>query len=345
MHGDPSSARQTRLLTRILACLLFVSLALSACAPAMHRESRLAMSTTLNVLVSGGRKPDWEQLFAFAERTSWEFDHRHPDSAIGRLNLEGRLSGPLPAGVLETLRLARGIAEVSGGAFDPTVLALTSVWSFDTGGRLPSAAELAAALPRVDYTRLSVGQDGTVSLAPGFGVDLGAIAKGAVVDLIAAELDRRGHHSYLVEAGGDILVSGLKKGGGPWSIGIRHPRNAEAMIGILKLGQGGPVSVVTSGDYERTFDQDGRRYHHIIDPHTGYPAAGLASVTVVRESVAEADAWATALMVLGPEAGMALARRERLAALFVRRGERPGTFVAEATPEFDRLRVPPGARL
>jgi len=335
MHGYPSCPQGAVGRCRIAAALLalLALLALGACAPVVHRESALAMSTTLTVLVSGGSKPDWEEVFSFADRAAWQFDHRHPDSAVGRLNREGRLAGPLPDGVLDTLRLARAVAEASGGAFDPTIHALSSLWSFDTGGRLPSAAELAAALPRVDYERLSIGADGAVRLPPGFALDLGAIAKGAVVDLLGAELHRRGHHSYLIDAGGDILVSGPKKGGRPWSIGIRHPRKGAAMIGVLQLGEEGPVSVVTSGDYERYFDRDGRRYHHIIDPHTGYPAEGLASVTVIAPDCATADALATAAFVLGPERGLELLERfQRAEGLLI--AERGGVLSAARTSGF-----------
>lgn len=333
MYADHPGARRLARAARLGACLALALFLLSACAPVMHRESRLAMSTTLNVLVSGGRKPDWDSLFTFADTVSWQFDHRHPDGVIGRLNRDGRVSGPWPDGVRATLELARRIAEQSQGAFDPTVLPLTSLWAFDKGGELPAAAALQAALPRVDYKRLFVGADGTVSLPPGFGLDLGAIAKGAVVDLIGAELDRRGHHRYLVEAGGDILVSGPKKGGQPWSIGIRHPRQAEAMIGILKVGESGPVSVVTSGDYERYFDQGGRRYHHIIDPHTGYPAEGLVSVTVIAPTCASADALATAAFVLGPREGLELLEDlESVEGLLI--AERGGTLIAERTSGF-----------
>jgi thiamine biosynthesis lipoprotein len=296
-----------RILERYLRLVLpLILLALTACAPAMYRESRLAMSTTLTILVSGGPKPDWQALFAFADRSAWQFDHRHPDSAVGRLNREGRLTGPLPPGVLDTLNLARSVATLSRGAFDPTILPLTAVWSFDTGGRLPSPEEIAAVRPRVDYTRLSIGTDGTVTLPPGFGLDLGGIAKGAVVDLLGAELERRGYRRYLIDAGGDILVSGLKDGRRPWSIAIRHPRDSQGIVGVLALGGEGRVAVVTSGDYERYFEVNGRRYHHIIDPHTGYPAQGLVSVTVIAPSCAMADALATAAFVLGPEQGLKL---------------------------------------
>jgi thiamine biosynthesis lipoprotein len=330
----PHSRHAVRVLNRCLRPILLLALlGLSACAPVMHREARLAMSTTLTVLVSGGPKPDWDGLFAFADRSAWQFDHRYPDSAVGRLNREGRLTGPLPEGVLDTLNLARSVATLSRGAFDPTILPLTSLWSFDSGGRLPGAEELAAALPRVDYSRLWIAADGTVALPPGFGLDLGGIAKGAVVDLLAAELERRGHRRYLIDAGGDILVSGLKEGRRPWSIAIRHPRDSEVMVGVLELGGEGRVAVVTSGDYERYFEQDGRRYHHIIDPHTGYPAEGLASVTVIAPTCAAADALATAAFVLGPEEGLQLLESlESVEGLLI--AERGGSLSAIRTSGF-----------
>jgi thiamine biosynthesis lipoprotein len=164
------------------------------------------------------------------------------------------------------------------------------------------------------------------------------------VDQIAARFEALGIRDYLVELGGEVRARGANAEGRRWRVAVETPQAGERQAyAVIELDG---VGVSTSGDYRDYREVDGRRISHTIDPRSGSPVEhGLASVTVVRESVAEADAWATALMVLGPEAGMALARRERLAALFIRRGERPGTFVAEATPEFDRLRVPPGARL
>ncbi len=265
------------------------------------------MSTLLTLLVSSGGRPQFDQLFAEADRWAAEFDHRHQGSPVWRIN-HGQSVHP-PAEVLRTLELAKEIAALSGGAFDPTVLPLTSLWSFDTGGRLPVREEILETLSRIDYRKLQI-QDGQVSLPPGYGLDLGGIAKGAVVDLLGADLLRRGLEDYLIDAGGDILVSGLKEGRLPWGIAIRHPRRENSVLGVLRVGEAGERrAVVTSGDYERSFEQNGRRYHHILDPHTGYPAEGLASVTVLAASCAQADGLATAAFVLGRRDGLELLER------------------------------------
>jgi thiamine biosynthesis lipoprotein len=292
----------------VLPAVLYVPLALlalSACRVSLHRETRLAMSTTLSLVVSAREKPEWDPLFAAADHLAWEFDHRYPESPLGELNRLG--SSQPPPEVTVVLQEALAIAAASGGAFDPTILPLTQLWSFDTGGRLPEPREIESVVRRVDYTRLKIDSSGRVTLPEGFGLDLGGIAKGAVVDLLAEVLDERVGPNYLIDAGGDILVSGLKEGGRPWVIAIRHPRDPQGFVGKLSLGvKNGKIAVVTSGDYERYFEQDGRRYHHILDPRTGYPAQGTTSVTVIAPTCARADALATAVFVLGPERGLAL---------------------------------------
>jgi thiamine biosynthesis lipoprotein len=283
--------------------LAFVAGVMLSCQAPTQRQTRFAMSTTLTILLS--RTPDWQELFDFADRAARQFDHRLEDSPIARLNRDGEAHPPPE--VLEVLKAARAVAEASEGAFDPTILPLTELWSFDSGGRLPEAGRIEEARRRVDYRRLVIKADGRVSLPEGFGLDLGGIAKGAVIDLLADHLSSLGYEDFLIDAGGDILVSGLKQGRTPWRIAIRHPRDSQAMLGVLELGQkGGRVAVVTSGDYERFFEKDGVRYHHILDPRTGYPARKLASVTVMAPACGLADALATAAFVLGPEKGLKL---------------------------------------
>jgi thiamine biosynthesis lipoprotein len=296
-----------RVLRTTVPAVLIAGVLLSCRAP-VRRQTRLAMSTTLTVLLSTRRTPDWQQLFEFADRAARQFDHRQEDSPIGRLNRDAEARPPRE--VLQVIKTARAVAEASGGAFDPTVLALTELWSFDTGGRLPAAGQIEEARRRVDYTRLVIEADGRVSLPEGFGLDLGGIAKGAVVDLLADHLSGLGYGDFLIDAGGDILVSGLKQGRKPWRIAIRHPRDSQAMLGVLELGQGGGrIAVVTSGDYERFFEKNGERYHHILDPRTGYPARQLVSVTVIAPACTLADALSTAAFVLGPEKGLELLRQ------------------------------------
>lgn len=312
-----------------LAAILVLVLVLASCEVPLHRETRFAMSTTLTVLVSGRPRPDWTALFDLAAAKAREFDHRYPDSPIWELNREGRGRPPQ-----EVLLLAKAVAERSGGAFDPTILPLTALWSFDSGGRLPAEQEIAGARSRVDYSRLVIGPDGEVALPRGFGLDLGGIAKGAVVDLLGAYLLRQGYEDFLIDAGGDILICGRKGGTAAWRIAIRHPRNNQAIVGVLTLGEKGKMqAIVTSGDYERFFEQGGVRYHHILDPRTGYPARGLASVTVIAPTCAEADALATAAFVLGPDRGRwFFEERPDTEGLLI--GERDGRLEAHGTAGF-----------
>jgi thiamine biosynthesis lipoprotein len=137
------------------------------------------------------------------------------------------------------------------------------------------------------------------------GVDLGAIAKGWAVDRAMAALQGRGIASAIIDAGGDLRIAGSRPGKGFWRIGVQDPREAGALLLTLDLTD---TAIVTSGDYERFFMEGGVRYHHILDPATGMPAAGCRSVTVLASTAAEADAAATAAFVLGPERGLAFLR-------------------------------------
>ena len=311
---------------------LLLSLALEGCSQPVQKHSALAMTSPLNILVAGRAAPDWRALTAFTDREAALFDWRVPESPVGRLN-RGQALVPPPE-VASALAAALEVASASGGAFDPTVLPLVRLWSFDNGGRLPLSAEVEQARRQVDWRRVSLDAEGRYRLPEGLELDLGGIAQGAVVDLLGAWLEQKGFRQYLVEASGDILVSGTKARKEPWSVGIRHPRDSRAFVGIVKLGEPGrKIAIVTSGDYERFFEQGGRRYHHILDPATGYPAMGLASVTVIAPTCTEADALSTAAFVLGPERGLELLEsRPGVEGLLI--AEREGRLEARVTSGF-----------
>jgi len=318
------------------AAALLLFLALGGCGLPVQKHSALAMTSPLNVLVAGRVAPDWEALMSYTDREASLFDWRLPDSPVGRLNA-GQALVP-PAEVASALAMALEVASASGGAFDPTVLPLVRLWSFDTGGRLPPAEDIRRARSRVDWRQVRPDGEGRYRLPEGFALDLGGIAQGAVVDLLGAWLEQRGFQRYLVEASGDILIAGTKGRREPWSVAIRHPRRSLEFVGILKLGQPGrKLALVTSGDYERFFEQGGRRYHHLLDPATGYPAVGLVSVTVIAPTCTEADALSTAAFVLGPERGLSLLEdRPGVEGLLI--SEREGRLEARVTSGFP-LRV------
>lgn len=228
-------------------------------------------------------------------------------SEVARINLAAG-AGPVPVSP-ETLLLidqAREFGELTDGAFDITVAPLLKLWRFaEGGGQVPPEESLRAAAALVDFRRVVADRGaGTVYLpVSGTEIDLGGIAKGYVVDRAVSVLRTNGITSASVDAGGDIRVIGGKPDGSPWRIGVRHPRERERIIAVLELRDS---AVVTSGDYERYFLLDGTRYHHILDPDTGRPAAGLASVTVVAADATTADALSTAVFVMGRERGLAL---------------------------------------
>jgi thiamine biosynthesis lipoprotein len=173
---------------------------------------------------------------------------------------------------------------------------------------LPDSQALAQARALVDYRRVALDPIAMTVALPdsGMGIGLGGIGQGYIGDQVAKLLRERGFKNFVVDVSGDLRVDGMV-GGRPWRVGIQHPRYARVSLATVPVANG--LSIVTAGDYERYFDLDGRRYHHIIDPATGYPAEGCQSVTVVSRDTMLADALDTGLFVMGPERGIALAER------------------------------------
>ncbi len=203
----------------------------------------------------------------------------------------------------ELLLLGQQIAVQSSGAFDLSLGALKKLWAIETDApQVPTAEQLAAALRGVGPQAMQLDGLQVKKSIPELQIDLGGIAKGYAVDRALEVLRRAGIASATVNAGGDIALLGDKQGR-PWRIGIQHPRKAGELLTRLDVTD---RAVVSSGDYERFFERDGIRYHHIFDPRTGQPARLCQSVTVVAATAASADALATAAFVLGPQAGLKL---------------------------------------
>ncbi len=198
---------------------------------------------------------------------------------------------------LEVMKYALDIAEATEGAYDPTVLPLTSLWKVSDGGYLPTESEVSMAHSNVDYAALVL-EGNTISKSTAVCVDLGGIAKGyalgKVVEILSSDI------SYgMVSFGGNVGVWGEKPEGGAWEIGIKDPFDTDSVVGKI-ITDGGYVSV--SGDYERYFEAEGKKYHHIFDPKTGYPANnGIRSVAVYTKDATLGDALSTALFVMGYE--------------------------------------------
>jgi len=265
------------------------------------------------------------------------------DSELSRLNRHAT-SAPFPVSseTLEVLEVAREVSERSGGAFDVTVGPLVAAWGFGAGARLPGEvpdpAELARIRERVGYWMLEIdAAHGRVRKArPDLQCDLSAIAKGYGVDEVARALDSLGWNDYLVEVGGEVRARGERPEGGPWHVGIERPDEGDRVVqGTVELTD---LAMATSGDYRNYYEVDGERLSHIIDPRTGHPVSHrVASVSVVHVATVWADAWATALTVLGPEEGLDVAEREGIGVYFLLRTG-PESFEARASSAFPLVR-------
>jgi len=238
-----------------------------------------------------------------------EIEHKcgyKPDSEVSRVN---RSSGERPAKVsqelIEVLEIAMKVSEVTRGAFDVTIGALIDLWKFKKERkRVPSGEEIKKTLPLVDYRNIVLDKkSSTVFLRiKGMKLDLGGIAKGYAVEKAIEVLKRSGISRALVNLGGDLKVIGARENGNSWKIGLQHPQFPEKLLTVLEYKD---KAIVTSGSYVQFFEKSGKRYHHILNPCTGFPTENnCISVTIIAENAAFADGLATGVFVLGEEEGM-----------------------------------------
>jgi FAD:protein FMN transferase len=207
---------------------------------------------------------------------------------------------------INVLRAAAEAGALTRGKFDITFGALSDIWRFDhdQDNIVPDRQLIEARLTRIDYRAVQV--DGTAQSAfitrPGMRVHLGGIGKGYAIDRAIALLRDRGLTDFLIQSGGDLYVAGTD-GGKPWKLGIADPRGTHDPFATLEMTNG---TFSTSGDYERFFLKDGKRYHHLIDPDFGEPASGCRSVTIVTNRAVMADVLSTGVFIMGPDDGMKL---------------------------------------
>lgn len=245
-----------------------------------------------------------------------------PESELSRLNQSTRRE-PLEVSneLFEVLTIAQDVSERSGGAFDITVAPLVNAWGFGPGELLITAPEetvLAVLRDHIGYELVSLDEEShSVSMLDQETVlDLSGIAKGYAVERLGGDLVALGYTNFLIEVGGELKARGFRRDGRPWRVGIESPDEvAPGIYGTVELRD---EAIATSGDYRNFFEERGVRYTHIIDPRTGSPQPFRGfSVSVVNQNAALADAWATALSVLGPTEGYQLANRDGIAAIFV----------------------------
>ncbi len=236
------------------------------------------------------------------------------------------------------LKKSREVYDLSGMVFDPTISPLINLWGFGTDPTVfdvPSEEKIEAAQQLMGMDKVELDEmTGVRKKHPQLSIDLSAVAKGFAVDKVAELMESKGLTDYMVEIGGEIRLKGHNFDDKKWKIAIEKP--VSDMRSIQKVLPLTDISMATSGDYRNFFEKDGRRFSHTIDPVTGYPINhALASVTVLHKSCMDADAWATALMVLGQEKGFEVAQKNGLAAFFI--SKNAAEFEEKSTHEFKQL--------
>ena len=232
------------------------------------------------------------------------FSVGNEDSDVTKINENG--SGEVSEETAFIMNRAMQVSEKTNGAFDITIYPLMELWGFTTKNyRVPESSEIAEALKGVSYTNVEVnGQQ--VTLSDGASIDLGGIAKGYTSSRVIQIMKDCGIEHAIINLGGNVQVLGTKTDGSDWRVAIQNPASENSYLGILSTAD---KAVITSGGYERYFEQDGQVYHHIIDPQTGYPSdSDLTSVTIVCSDGTIADALSTALFVMGLDGAKELYR-------------------------------------
>ncbi|HET9235608.1 MAG TPA: FAD:protein FMN transferase [Oligoflexus sp.] len=288
-----------------------------------HILEGAAQGSTWRVLYNGKEQPG---LQALVEKELAAFDkifsNYRPDSDISRFNQQsGNDWFAVDPDLVTLVDYSHKVSEKTRGAFDITVGPLLKVWGFGPfktkDHKVPSDADITAAQKEVDYKKLLSRKKPPAlkKLIPHLHVDLSGVAQGYSVDKIAGFLEKRGIKSYMVEIGGEIKTKGKKLDGSSWTLGIDTPDNSGEVAAVLKLDG---LALTTAGDYREYFEKDGKRYSHTIDPRTGRPIQhDLASVTVIAPMTWEADAWDTALMVLGPEESRKILAQEKQLSVYM----------------------------
>jgi thiamine biosynthesis lipoprotein len=287
----------------------------------IYRKSKILMDTFVTITVvsnsenSAGKAID--NAFSEIERLEKLSNFFSSESEVSRINKNAGISGVrvLPD-ILDMLNKAIMVSEKTEGSFDVTIGPVISLYDFHKKIK-PEESVIKKNLSLVNYRYLIINRDKSTAFLKkkGMLIDLGGISKGYAADKAVETLKRNGINSGLVSIAGDIKAFGLKPDGKPWKIGIRNPR-IPPNPPLVKGGKGGfsddimatlelkDMAISTSGDYERFFIIDGRRYHHLLSPRTGYPAQKCQSVSVITKEGAFTDAFATGVFILGPEKGI-----------------------------------------
>jgi thiamine biosynthesis lipoprotein len=308
LGGAETNKKRLAAATILVLAIMFTSVGCKS--EIQVTETQFLMDTIVELTIYGANKQEAgafsNEVFAKMRRLEEIFDKNNPAGDISRINAAaGRDWVDVEPETIFVLQQALEIAQKTGGAFDPTVGPLLELWGFGTEhARVPADEELQKALALIDYTAVEVDQTAQKVFLPhnGMKLDLGGIAKGFIIDEGQKVMKQFPVAASLLNAGGDIGISGLNPSGGKWKIAVQDPQEPQQWLAILELEEGG---VATSGGYQRYFEEKGQRYHHLLDPREGMPSRGISSVTIIAPDAMQADALATAIFVLGKEKGLA----------------------------------------
>ena len=284
-------------ISAMLSALLFLTGCSAESSPEPVQGTFFAMDTAMDFTVYGDAAllDEAETLIGSLEEQVSVTDEHSDIYAIDHTG-----SGSLSGNAAELMEQALELCRRTGGALDISVYPIVRAWGFTTGSyQVPDEETIQSLLPLVDYTQIQYdAATGVVTLPEGMEIDLGSVAKGYAGQLAAQMLREHGVQSALLNLGGNVQTVGTKPDGSPWQIGIKDPQGEDAMMVLSVEDQ----AVVTSGGYERYFEQDGQTYWHIMDPSTGHPAdSGLLSVTIVGKQGIICDGLSTSLFVMGLE--------------------------------------------
>jgi thiamine biosynthesis lipoprotein len=303
--------------------LLITSLSCGDRKRSVYRKTMPLMDTIVSISVVSGSKDEAERgmdkAFAAIDRFGTLINFFSEKSELSEINRNaGTRETRVSPETIDVIEMAVITAEKSGGAFDPSIGPVVKLWDF-LKRKKPGGEEIRRVLPLIDFRNIVIDrQNSTVFLKnKGMLLDLGGIAKGYAADLAADTLIKSGIRDGLVSIAGDIRTFGVKPDNSPWTIGIKNPRQTGEKDEIIARIRLSGKAISTAGDYERFFIDDNRRYHHLLDPETGYPAGLCRSVSVIAGKAALTDAVSTAVFILGPEKGLKLAQDMGMDAIII----------------------------
>lgn len=305
--------RTAHILFLSLCIFSLMSSSVSEAGEAIYKKSQRLMGTEMEItVVSADEKKAHKAIDAAFEEISRIERMMSAYISGSQISMINKSAGEKPvksdAELIGLVKRAVEYAGMTDGGFNIAVGPLIRLWKIADGGDIPDKDEINRAQGLINYKDIIIDEkQGTIFLRKkGMSIDLGGIAKGYASDRAKAVLKQQGVTSGIAAVAGDINAFGRKVDGSKWRIGIEHPRKKGAFIGVIELQD---EAVSTSGDYERFFIKDGRRYHHIIDPKTGEPSDKCQSATVIAKEGTATDALSTGIFIMGPEKGMALVDR------------------------------------